>query len=179
MGEQEERFRDKSVLELGSGCGLSGIFLCRRWGNRLRDVVLTDQGDALGNLQHNVTRNLSSTISVLSASPLVLVNGNDRHVKVLPLNFEQVSPSLLPLIPDVVIGADLVYHADLLPHLVNTLTTILSCSPSCVCFLACAQRETFPLFLQLLQQADLKTDQWPLEGGSHASQKNSNPLAML
>lgn len=133
----------------------------------------------LRNLEHNVTRNLSSKLSVLSASPLVLVNGNDSHVKVLPLDFEQVSASSLPVIPDVVIGADLVYHADLLPHLVNTLTTILSCSPSCVCFLACAQRETFPLFLQLLRQADLKTDQWPLEGGSQASQKNSNPLAML
>jgi len=118
-------------------------------------------------------------MSVLSASPLVLANGKDRHVKVLPLNFEQVSASSLPLLPDIVIGADLVYHADLLPHLVNTLSIILFCSPSCVCFLACAQRETFPLFLQLLEQADLETEQWPLEGGSHASQKNSNPLLML
>ena len=58
------------------------------------------------NVEHNVVRNLSSMMSVLSASPLVnlifqlpkllenifkvLVNGNDRHVKVLPLDFEQV-----------------------------------------------------------------------------------------
>merc|ERR1712130_771800 len=130
--EQEERFRNKSVLELGSGCGLSGIFLCLRWGSVLRDVVLTDQGDALRNLEHNVSRNLSSKLSVLSASPLELGDGKDCHVKVLPLNFEQVSPSSLPLLPDIVIGADLVYHADLLLHLVNTLRTILSTSPSCI-----------------------------------------------
>ena len=79
---------------------LSEVVLCRclqtrilstaahsRWGNVLRDVVLTDQGQALGyfeqvhtklqevksfrNLEHNVARNLSPKFSVLSGSPLV------------------------------------------------------------------------------------------------------------
>ena len=62
--------------------------------------------NTLRNLEHNVTRNLSSMMSVLSASPLVnmifllpkplenifkvLSDRNERHVKVLPLDFEQV-----------------------------------------------------------------------------------------
>jgi len=177
--EQEERFRNKSVLELGAGCGLSGIFLYLRWGNILRDLVLTDHGDALGNLEHNVKRNLTSRLSILSLSPLVLSNREDSQVRVLPLNWEEVSPSSIPLVPDIVIGADLVYHADLLPHLVNTISSVFSCSPSCRCFLACARRETFPLFIELLSKADMKVNQWSLEGGCQASQRNSNQLVMV
>ena len=59
------------------------------------------------NLEHNVTRNLSSKLKVVTSSPLVnlivlvfgkslenilkvLASGKDSHVKVLPLNWEEV-----------------------------------------------------------------------------------------
>ena len=145
------------------------------------------------NLEHNVKRNLTSRLSILSLSPLVgvpskpcknqiavknlrivaqwwtsaeghllrmyfgvfqpsvaflciltfkvLSNREDSQVRVLPLNWEevgyfslkvnwffsfwsQVSPSSIPLVPDIVIGADLVYHADLLPHLVTDIPAV-------------------------------------------------------
>ena len=60
------------------------------------------------NLEHNVTRNLSSKLKVVTSSPLVnlivlvlgksfenmlkvLASGKDSHVKVLPLNWEEVT----------------------------------------------------------------------------------------
>ena len=59
------------------------------------------------NLEHNVTRNLSSKLKLVTSSPLVnlivlvfgksfenmlkvLASGKDSHVKVLPLNWEEV-----------------------------------------------------------------------------------------
>ena len=60
------------------------------------------------NLEHNVTRNLSTKLKVVTSSPLVnlivlvfgkslenmlkvLASGKDSHVKVLPLNWEEVT----------------------------------------------------------------------------------------
>ena len=60
------------------------------------------------NLEHNVTRNLSSKLKVVTSSPLVnlivlvfgkslenilkvMASGKDSHVKVLPLNWEEVT----------------------------------------------------------------------------------------
>lgn len=168
-------------MELGSGSGISGIFTVKRWGHLLDELVMTDYGgQTLSNLEHNVMCNLTPDMEVVSQSPLVLEKESGVRVRVAQLDWNQVTQSCLPNVPDIVLGADLVYEASILPSLVLTLHLLLSSSPSCVAFLACSQRpDTFPIFLQLLDSEKLKYAVEVLQGGNQATQTNSLPLCMV
>jgi predicted nicotinamide N-methyase len=161
------RWAGGKVMELGSGAGLTGIFLVKRWRHRLQEVVLTDcHPEVLGNLGHNLTANLDPELAVTSQEPLVLQAGRFT-VRTLHLDWEQVrlgktsKLNLLsnlifqaalsaspPFSPDVVLGADIVFDVTVIPSLVSTLRLLLP--PSGRAFLACTvrNRNTVDFFLE-------------------------------
>lgn len=102
-------FSMKSCFELGSGVGLVGICLAHVKPSK---VVLSD-GDlsTLANLKINLELNHTST----------------RGVECLHLPWESALESdLRDLMPDIVLGADVIYDPQCIPHLVRVIATLLT-----------------------------------------------------
>jgi SAM-dependent methyltransferase len=104
---RQEGGSPQSLLELGAGPGLAGIYAARVLGNSLQTVVLTDgDADVVQLLQRNISRNAvdrspSSHDYVCSAE--VLLWGMED------CNQSLLSRHSLPEGFDVILGADLIY----------------------------------------------------------------------
>ncbi|KAF9817674.1 hypothetical protein IEO21_03330 [Rhodonia placenta] len=96
-------FKDKTVLELGSGTGLVGLVAAKLGAPR---VWLTDQAPLLATMRRNTA-----------------LNGLAPPVRVAELNWGAPLP-LLPR-PDVVLAADCVYFEPAFPLLVRTLAALV------------------------------------------------------
>ncbi len=92
----------------GSGAGLSGIYALKRWPG-IHEYIFTDcHAKVLDNLRHNLAVNNA-------------VAGRVEH-----LDWEQEEEGERSrLLPDVVLGADIVYDARVIPSLVSTLAWLL------------------------------------------------------
>ncbi|XP_076887390.1 uncharacterized protein LOC143537528 [Bidens hawaiensis] len=116
-----ELFSMKSCFELGSGVGLVGICLAHVKPSK---VVLSD-GDlsTLANLKLNLELNHMNTKFGSSESILE----DPCKVKCLHLPWESaVESDLQDLMPDIVLGADVIYDPQCIPHLVNVIETLLT-----------------------------------------------------
>ena len=111
-GKEKER-KDGLALELGSGCGVLGVFL----GTIYESVLLTDKGSQLPLLERNVADNLGGCeVSALDwASP--------QDWLALAAKME----SLPPL--QAVYGADILYDAEAARHLVHLLVKLRALLP--------------------------------------------------
>lgn len=109
-----------AVLELGSGCGITGIALSKMKG--VQSVIMTDYD--LGSLQ--------------LISENIQLNGNDDNISSHVISSSHylewgapISPTIqqLPLFPPqgfrLVVGADLVYSKDVIPALLRTVRSLL------------------------------------------------------
>jgi len=106
MAQQRERFTNRTVLELGAGCGVPGI--CISQCNQAKKVYLTDFNPKTAeNLQYNVEQNECQT-----NTETMIMNWQD----------ESTWPSEKL---DYVIGSDLIYQHDMVPLLVQTLKGLL------------------------------------------------------
>lgn len=101
--------KNKTILELGSGVGLTGIV----GGIYAKRVICTDinYGGILELIQNNIQRN----------SKIIC----DNNVDVMELNFKQLnwSPALMSTISrtDIIIAADVIYDDDLTDAFVQTI----------------------------------------------------------
>ena len=167
----------KRILELGSGLGLFGLSLVG-----LIDVesfTFTDcHCDVLNFLQINLALNCDrSSLGRLSREDFTgwmkspprlfreegfsLYGGRDRKCKlsVRKLDWTDFSMSDLPKDVDVVLGSDLVYSVDLLPHLAEVIKALLETTTASVCFVACTQRSAGfhdSVFLSEVERAGLR-----------------------
>ncbi|KAJ0464444.1 putative lysine methyltransferase, S-adenosyl-L-methionine-dependent methyltransferase [Helianthus annuus] len=118
-----ELFSMKSCFELGSGVGLVGICLAHVKPSK---VVLSD-GDlsTLANLKVNLELNHMNIQSLSSESE------DPCEVKCLHLPWESaVESDLQDLMPDIVLGADVIYDPQCIPHLVHVIVTLLTTKKS-------------------------------------------------
>ncbi|KAJ0468977.1 putative lysine methyltransferase, S-adenosyl-L-methionine-dependent methyltransferase [Helianthus annuus] len=119
-----ELFSMKSCFEqLGSGVGLVGICLAHVKPSK---VVLSD-GDlsTLANLKVNLELNHMNIQSFSSESE------DPCEVKCLHLPWESaVESDLQDLMPDIVLGADVIYDPQCIPHLVHVIVTLLTTKKS-------------------------------------------------
>ncbi|CAI8615487.1 unnamed protein product [Vicia faba] len=115
-----ELFSNKLCFEIGSGVGLVGLCLAHV---KASEVILSD-GDlsTLANMKLNLElNNLNVETDTLQR------NGDTSSVKCLYLPWESASESQLQdIMPNVVLGADVIYDPVCLPHLVRVLTILLS-----------------------------------------------------
>ncbi|KAK4344971.1 hypothetical protein RND71_035147 [Anisodus tanguticus] len=112
-----EVFSDKSCLEVGSGVGLVGVCLAQA---NCSKVILTD-GDlsTLANMKLNLELNQLAT-DILGHTQ------KTNTVQCLYLPWESATENeLREFMPDIVLGADVIYDPLCLPHLVRVLTILL------------------------------------------------------
>ncbi|KAK7284324.1 hypothetical protein RJT34_19069 [Clitoria ternatea] len=115
-----ELFSNKSCFEIGSGVGLVGLCLAHVKASK---VILSD-GDlsTLANMKNNLELNhLNVETDMLQRSK------DSSMVKCLYLPWESASESQLQdIMPDVILGADVIYDPVCLPHLVRVLAILLN-----------------------------------------------------
>ncbi|XP_054800793.1 uncharacterized protein LOC129304960 isoform X2 [Prosopis cineraria] len=122
-----ELFSSKSCFEIGSGVGLVGICLAHV---KASEVILSD-GDlsTLANMKSNLELN---HLNVELEMPER--NKNLNMVKCMYLPWESASESKLQdVMPDIVLGADVIYDPASLPHLVRVISILLSHAKSYSC----------------------------------------------
>ncbi|KAG8193464.1 hypothetical protein JTE90_023716 [Oedothorax gibbosus] len=133
---------NKSILELGSGIGLLGITVLKFCSPS--KYMFSDKSWAvLNKLAANIKINFENADNLpIEQHQLVWTTMNDEDAQ--------------RLLPDVILGADLVYDADMIESLVHALKTTLLNSSSCA-YIANTIRnpETNEKFLNHLGAADL------------------------
>ncbi|KAG4985520.1 hypothetical protein AAZX31_12G076100 [Glycine max] len=107
------KLKGKRVIELGAGCGVSGIGMALLG----CDVIVTDQKEVLPLLQRNVERNISRITqknpeSFGSIKVAELQWGDESHIKAVGPPF------------DYIIGTDVVYVEHLLEPLLQTILAL-------------------------------------------------------
>jgi predicted nicotinamide N-methyase len=103
-----------SVLEVGAGCGLLGLVIAHGG----HQVVLTEHPDALGNLQRNVVANRGTLPTKASATAAQLRWGVREDIDAVT--------SLGTGTFDMIVGTDVVYQAELVEPLLQTISAFSS-----------------------------------------------------
>ena len=129
-----------SILELGSGCGITGLHiadLCSR-----STVLLTDLPDAMEILDRNVE----------SAQP---VSSGVKFATAV-LDWDAPLPDMVAKQRfDLVVLSDCTYNSNSIPGLVNTLSSIARSSPHTLIAIALKVRhESEAIFFDLMTRAD-------------------------
>lgn len=123
---QPELFSNKTILEVGSGCGMAGIAAALCGSN----VTLSDMGEYLSNLQRNVVLNN------VDAS-IVEINWFSEHQPTQQY--------------DIILGCEVVYMMSLVTPLVSTMDAYLKPGGE-VYLISSADRSGFLLLFHLLQK---------------------------
>ncbi|TYJ24020.1 hypothetical protein E1A91_A08G232500v1 [Gossypium mustelinum] len=113
-------FSRKSCFEVGSGVGLVGICLAHVKASK---VILSD-GDlsTLANMKLNLEKNRLNTETNLSETSI-----ENQNVKCIHLPWESASEKELQnFMPEIILGADVIYDPSRLPHLVKVLAILLN-----------------------------------------------------
>ncbi|XP_003124667.3 protein-lysine N-methyltransferase EEF2KMT [Sus scrofa] len=162
--EHPAAFAHRTVLELGSGAGLTGLAICKTC--RPRAFVFSDcHSLVLEQLRGNILLNgfsLEPSVSTPSEPP-----GHDTpqaespRVTVARLDWDVVTvPQLAALQPDIVIAADVLYCPETLLSLVGVLQKLSACrkdqrAPDAYVAFTVRNPETYQLFITELDQAGI------------------------
>ena len=115
--------RGKNVLELGAGCGLTGL-ACACWG--ARNVTLTDLESVVS---------YSTALNVEANKTLALA------VQCRALDWCDANAwRALTEMPEVIVASDCVWLRELVPPFCNTLATLLGAREGCVAYAAQLER---------------------------------------
>lgn len=128
---------DKSVIELGSGCGSCSILLCKLG---CKSVDCTDLSAAIPHLQHNLDINNI---------------GHSNHIHAIQCNWgAELTSDIQRKQYDVIIGSDLLYWDQLFLPLLHTINQLYSHSPNIIMYLAQTPRrhKTESRFYKLLRK---------------------------
>ncbi|XP_068581920.1 protein-lysine N-methyltransferase EEF2KMT [Cebidichthys violaceus] len=141
--DHRQTFTGRTVLELGSGVGLTGITICRSCGPN-RFVFSDYHPRVLQKLRDNVRLN-------------GLTERTPRTVGVEELDWTSATEDQITQIgADTVIAADVVYDPDVVEGLVEVLSKILRCSsPEVFICSTIRNQETYTGFKQLLEKAGI------------------------
>ncbi|KAK1878325.1 Protein-lysine N-methyltransferase EEF2KMT [Dissostichus eleginoides] len=141
--EHRQAFSGRTVLELGSGVGLTGITICRSCSPK-RFVFSDCHPRVLQTLENNVRLN-----AVTQREP--------PPVTVQELDWSTATEEQVALIEaDTVIAADVVYDPEVAESLVKLLNTILSCSnPDIYICSTVRNPETYGGFKMQLEKAGI------------------------
>jgi protein-lysine N-methyltransferase EEF2KMT len=125
--------KNKTILELGAGLGLTGIVASRCCG--ASTTVLTDCAmDVLDNLRQTCSMN-DMKVTEGAAAATVISKNNVIKVEYLDwLNGGDAAKESIGSFVDVILAADVLYDPFVVPHFVNILESLLlqTFSPQCI-----------------------------------------------
>ncbi|XP_055638553.1 protein-lysine N-methyltransferase EEF2KMT [Toxorhynchites rutilus septentrionalis] len=158
-------FHGKNILELGSGAGLTGIFMAKHCEPSM--IVLSDcHSSVLGTLRQNVELNFPKATKIECDNPLVhcLVDIKDSLVAVMDLDWSYINASNLNQLiePDVIVGADIIYDHSLFQSLLGAVNHVFALMNNrCKFVLSCTERnkDTLSDFLELLVTAKYRINE--------------------
>ncbi|EEB12510.1 conserved hypothetical protein [Pediculus humanus corporis] len=129
----QKLFEGKTVLELGSGVGLTSIVA----GMFAKEIISTDldTGNILKLLESNLKRNSE------------IIKGKATVEKLDFLNSDNWSPSFCDKVKhtDIIIAADVIYDNTITEAFIKTITKILSSSPKKTLFIGLEKRYVFTI----------------------------------
>ncbi|EDS36427.1 conserved hypothetical protein [Culex quinquefasciatus] len=151
-----EEFHGKNILELGSGVGLTGIFMAKYCEPSM--IVLSDcHNSVINTLRQNVELNFPKGTRVDTDNPLIscLIDNIDSIVAVMDLDWSYINASNLNQLiePDILVGADIVYDHALFQPLLTAVNYIFAITNNrCKFVLSCTERnqDTLNDFLEML-----------------------------
>ncbi|XP_075851178.1 protein-lysine N-methyltransferase EEF2KMT isoform X2 [Microcebus murinus] len=176
--ENPAAFTDRTVLELGSGAGLTGLAICKTC--RPRAYIFSDcHSRVLEQLRGNILLNglsLEPDITTTSQSPRVTVAHLDWDVAMVP--------QLSAFHPDVVIAADVLYCPDVILSLVGVLRRLSTCrsdqrAPDVYIAFTIRNPETCRLFTTELGQAGIRWEAAPPHGRRLFPYEEHSEMAIL
>uniref|UniRef100_H3CRR6 Eukaryotic elongation factor 2 lysine methyltransferase n=2 Tax=Tetraodon nigroviridis TaxID=99883 RepID=H3CRR6_TETNG len=142
--DHQQTFTNRTVLELGSGVGLTGITICRSC--RPSRYIFSDcHSGVLQRLRSNVKLNglMEETPPLVSMEELDWTAVTEEQIKQMEA--------------DVVLAADVVYDPDIVRSLVELLSAILRCSrPDIIICSTVRNQETYSSFKQQLEKAGIQ-----------------------
>ncbi|XP_056870422.1 protein-lysine N-methyltransferase EEF2KMT [Takifugu flavidus] len=142
--DHQEIFTNRTVLELGSGLGLTGITVCR-YCRPSRYIFSDCHPGVLQRLRTNIKLNglMEETPSLVSVEELDWMAVTEEQIKQIEA--------------DVIIAADVVYDPDVVPSLMKLLSNLLRCSaPQVIICSAVRKQETYGGFKQQLEKAGIQ-----------------------
>ncbi|XP_062562709.1 protein-lysine N-methyltransferase EEF2KMT [Armigeres subalbatus] len=160
-----EDFHGKNILELGSGVGLSGIFMAKYCEPSM--IVLSDcHSSVVSTLKQNVELNFPKGTKVETDNPLIncLVDNGDSIVAVMDLDWSYINASNINQLiePDVLVGADIVYDQALFQPLLTAINYVFALTNNkCKFVLSCTERnqDTLNDFLEMLVTAKFRINE--------------------
>ncbi|XP_065347850.1 protein-lysine N-methyltransferase EEF2KMT isoform X1 [Cloeon dipterum] len=165
--ENRERLVGKTVLELGSGCGFTGMAIAA--GCSAKQVIMTDG-------HKKVLQQLVETVNINCSEEKIEVGTGENQdlllktcveetaVSVLNLPWENSSDVIIEEPPELIIAADVVYDPSAFKDLSNTLLNLLARTKGVEVILACTLRNEDTLnglFATLGDQVSVNEEQPP------------------
>ncbi|XP_073943817.1 protein-lysine N-methyltransferase EEF2KMT-like isoform X1 [Choristoneura fumiferana] len=145
-------FAHKKVVELGSGVGFTGITIAKEC--NLESIVLTDcHNDVLKTIKRNIKINLPKLNNSDDAQPNAVSN-----IDVMMLDWNDAEDLKNNLVPDILIGADIVYDPSILQPLCNVIKSFFDKNDLLEVYIASMIRnvDTFNSFLEALEYNEFK-----------------------
>ncbi|XP_055460530.1 protein-lysine N-methyltransferase EEF2KMT [Psammomys obesus] len=157
--ENPATFADRTVLELGSGAGLTGLAICKAC--HPRAFIFSDcHGQVLAQLRGNVLLN------GFSLEPHTPIDSRSPKVTVAELDWDNVAASQLSAFQaDIVIAADVLYSWEVTLSLVRVLKMLTDCqrknAPDVYVAYTVRSQDTGKLFVTELDRAEISWEQVP------------------
>ncbi|XP_059057127.1 protein-lysine N-methyltransferase EEF2KMT [Achroia grisella] len=177
----QELFHNKTVLELGSGVGFTGIVISKFC--RPREMILSDcHDDVLKTISDNIEINF----------PDITMNENKNYVSYvnekhylgtinLDWNDNNVKNIAFKNLPDIIIGADIIYDPSLLIPLSTVIEAFLQSNKNIIMYIASVIRneETFHNFLKILDMKGLRYQKLHQEESVYVEWNNNIQRCLL
>ncbi|KAJ8725763.1 hypothetical protein PYW08_003946 [Mythimna loreyi] len=151
----QNKFVNKNVLELGSGVGFTGITISKLC--NIKSLMLTDcHDDVLKTISENILINFPH-FKQEKDKDISVFRGKDKFLGVMQLDWNAIEDLHDSIVPDILIGADIVYDPSILKPLSNCIQTFCARNKHLEVYIASVIRneETFNGFLTTLDELNL------------------------
>ncbi|XP_041976834.1 protein-lysine N-methyltransferase EEF2KMT [Aricia agestis] len=153
-------FSGKNVLELGSGVGFTGIAMFKYC--NIDSMMMTDHHlDVLKTIDHNISINFPNMLQE-STQDFIYKEGK-KSIGAIMLDWTQADEIPKHLVPDIVIGADIVYDPSILQPLCDVFQVFFKRKPHLEIYIASIIRneDTFNKFKETLRASSYNFETIP------------------
>ncbi|XP_043262753.1 protein-lysine N-methyltransferase EEF2KMT [Colletes gigas] len=186
--ENKNEFSGKVILELGCGVGFTGLSIIKKCSPK--QYAFTDCHETvLKMVSENIKLNLLHDKNIVQIKPELKAGRikfqmkyNDTDVEVMELNWADIKEYLTEhwILPDIIIGADILYEPSSFHILASGLKTLVSFHNRYAIIAATIRNmDTFSQFLHQLELHDLSWEECSTPEGTIHTQIINSPIKIL